>query len=216
MQIQKPLLVVFEGIDGSGKTSLSKMLLTYLKKKSLDVLWFREPADSEWGKKIRELANLKESIPIEQELEYFIKDRQWNVKHNILPNLAQNKIVILDRYYFSTACYQGARGLDMEEIIKTNTEFAPVPEITFIIDVDVDTALQRIKQNREQEVKLFEKKDFLQKVRQNYLKLHGPTIHIIDGTPALRTVFEEIKKNYLRLAQNYSADGSSPAAGVSL
>lgn len=195
MKNQKPLLIVFEGIDGSGKTSLSKMLLSYLKKRGCDVLWFREPADSRWGKKIRELADLKDSIPIEEELEYFIRDREWNVRHNILPNLEKNKIIILDRYYFSTACYQGARGLDMEEILRKNIAFAPVPDITFIIDVDVDTALNRIKLNRDQEVKLFEKRDFLQKVRDNYLKLRGKNIHIIDGTPGLRTVFEQIKRN---------------------
>ena len=193
MQTQKPLLIVFEGIDGSGKTSLSKMLLSYLQKKGREVLWFREPADSLWGKKIRELANLKESIPIEEELEYFIKDREWNVKNNIKPGLRQNKMVILDRYYFSTACYQGARGFSMDEIIKRNTKFAPVPGITFIIDVDVDTALERIKINRDQEAKLFEKRDFLHKVRDNYLKLRGKNIYIIDGNPALKTVFEQVK-----------------------
>jgi dTMP kinase len=194
MQKQKPLLIVFEGIDGSGKTSLSRMLFSYLQEKGCNVVWFREPGDSQWGRKIRELANLKDSIPIDEELEYFIKDRQWNVRNNISPNLKQDKTVILDRYYFSTACYQGARGLDMEEIIKKNTTFAPVPDITFIIDVDVDTALKRIKLNREQEVKLFEKKDFLRKVRENYLKLRGHlNIHVIDGSPDLPTVFDQIK-----------------------
>jgi dTMP kinase len=193
MNTQKPLLILFEGIDGSGKTSLSEMLLAHLKGKGFAAVWFREPAGSKWGKKIRELANLKDSIPIEEELEYFIKDRQWNVKNNILPNLQENKIVILDRYYYSTACYQGARGLDVAEIIKKNTAFAPEPDITLIVDVDVDTALQRIKRNREQEAKLFEKRDFLQKVRDNYLKLQGANIHIIDGTPPLQVVFEQVR-----------------------
>ena len=193
MKTQQPLLILFEGIDGSGKTTLSEMLLAYLKEKGYDTVWFREPAASQWGRKIRELANLEDSIPIEEELEYFIKDRQWNVKTNILPNLEKNKIVILDRYYYSTACYQGARGLDVEEIIKRNTAFAPEPDITLIVDVDVDTALQRIKRNREQEAKLFEKRDFLQKVRDNYLELKYPNIHIIDGTPPLQTVFEQVK-----------------------
>lgn len=199
MKTQQPLLILFEGIDGSGKTTLSEMLLAYLKDKGYDAVWFREPAASQWGQKIRELANLEDSIPIEEELEYFIKDRQWNVKTNILPNLEKNKIVILDRYYYSTACYQGARGLDVAGIIRRNTAFAPVPDITLIVDVDVDTALQRIKRNREQEAKLFEKRDFLQKVRNNYLKLQDPNIHIIDGTPPLQEVFEQVKRVIERL-----------------
>ncbi|MCK4761202.1 MAG: dTMP kinase [Candidatus Aminicenantes bacterium] len=193
MKIQKPSLIVFEGIDGSGKTSVSKLLLSYLQDSGNEVQWFREPADSRWGRKIRELANLKESIPIEEELEYFIKDRQWNVKNNILPGLRQNKTVILDRYYFSTACYQGARGFSIEEIIERNTAFAPAPDITFIIDVDVDTALKRIKRGRDYEAKLFEKRDFLQKVRANYLELRAPGIHIIDGTPPLDEVFDRVR-----------------------
>lgn len=201
MKTQKPLLIVFEGVDGSGKTSLSKLLVSYLKKKEMDVIWFREPADSQWGKKIRELAEQKESIPVAEEIDYFIKDRQWDVTNNILPGLEQNKIIVLDRYYFSTACYQGARGLDMAEIIKKNTAFAPQPDCTFIIDVDVDTAMKRISLNRSAAVKLFEKKDFLQKVRENYLKLHGDNIYIIDGKPGLRSVFEKIKEKVNSLLQ---------------
>ncbi|MCI0470300.1 MAG: dTMP kinase [Candidatus Aminicenantes bacterium] len=201
MKIQKSLLIVFEGIDGSGKTSLSKLLVTYLKKKELEVVWFREPADSQWGKRIRELADQKESIPVAEEIDYFIKDRQWDVTNNISPGLEQDKIVILDRYYFSTACYQGARGLDMAEIIKKNTAFAPQPDCTFIIDVDVDTAMKRIRLNRSAAVKLFEKRDFLQKVRENYLKLQADNIYIIDGKPGLRSVFEKIKEKINSLLQ---------------
>ncbi len=194
MVIQKAKLIVFEGIDGSGKTTLSRLLLSYLQEKKLEVVWLREPGNSKWGREIRELANVRENIPIEKELEYFIKDRKWNVEKNILPALKENKIVILDRYYFSTACYQGARGLDIEEIIERNLEFAPVPDMTFIIDVDVDTALKRIRGNRHRQVRLFEKRDFLKKVRQNYLKLRNDHIYIIDGQPPLDDVFEEIKR----------------------
>lgn len=194
MVIQKAKLIVFEGIDGSGKTTLSRLLLSYLQEKKLKVVWLREPGNSKWGREIRELANVRENIPIEKELEYFIQDRKWNVEKNILPALKENKIVILDRYYFSTACYQGARGLDIEEIIERNLEFAPVPDMTFIIDVDVDTALKRIRGNRHRQVRLFENRDFLQKVRQNYLKLRNDHIYIIDGQPPLDDVFEEIRR----------------------
>ena len=167
MNLQKALLIVFEGIDGSGKTTLSKMFYSYIKEKGYEAVWLSEPSDSEWGKKIRELAVSMEKIPIEDELKYFIEDRKWDVRENILPALKNNKNVILDRYYFSTACYQGARGFDMEKIIQENLQFAPQPDVTFVIDVDVNTALERISQNRDSKVKLFEKKEFLQKVREN-------------------------------------------------
>jgi dTMP kinase len=190
---KKSLFVVFEGIDGSGKTTLSKLLFSYLKKQHYHVQWFNEPSNSKWGKKIREIANSVESIPIEEELQYFIEDRKLDVQYNILPGLNQNKIVILDRYFYSNACYQGARGLDMQDIINKNLEFSPLPDITFIIDVDVDTALSRIKESRDTEAILFEKKEFLLKVRENYLTLKKDNIHIIDGNNEVKAVFSKIK-----------------------
>ena len=81
------------------------------------------------------------------------------------------KIVILDRYYYSNGCYQGARGLNVNDIIDKNLEFALKPDITFIIDLPVDVALERIKNNREETAILFEKKEYLEKVRNNYLNL---------------------------------------------
>ncbi len=185
-------LIVFEGIDGSGKTTVSKMLFDYMKEKNLPVAWLREPSDSNWGKKIREISRFKSSIPLEEELNYFIKDRKFNVSHNIKPALSQNKTVILDRYYYSTACYQGARGMNMDEIIQMNREFAPEPDITFIIDVDVNIGMNRIKKSRNSRVKLFEQKKFLKKVRKNYLALTGKNIHIIDGNQDLKTILKRI------------------------
>ncbi len=193
MTLAAPYFIVFEGIDGSGKTSLSRMLLDDLKEKQYQVVWFREPGDSKWGRKIRELARSNDRIPIEEELNYFIEDRRVNVKNNILPALKQNKIVILDRYFFSTACYQGARGLNVAEILRINREFAPEPDCTFIIDVDVDTALERIRQNRDESARLFEKASYLAKVRENYLRLKAPHLHILDGSPPLPTIFQEMK-----------------------
>lgn len=189
-----PYLIVLEGIDGSGKTTIAKRLKEYLVNSGFNVILLREPSDSEYGKKIREIAENKSKIPIEEELNYFVMDRKWNVENNILPNLSQNKVIILDRYFFSTACYQGARGLDMEEILKINREFAPEPDYVFIIDVDVNTALSRINKNREKTVKLFEKEDFLKKVRKNYLKLKGNNIYIINGNDKIDNILNNIVK----------------------
>lgn len=185
-------LVVFEGIDGSGKTTISKLVASRLIDQNIEVVWLREPSDSRWGQKIRDLASQKDSIPISEELHYFQEDRKWDVETNIKPALSQAKTVILDRYFFSTACYQGARGLDLNEILAQNREFAPEPDLVFIIDVDVDTALQRIRKNREAEVRLFEKRDFLTKVRQNYLGIKGDHIHIINGCQPPQEVLAEV------------------------
>ncbi len=196
MNNAKPLFIVFEGIDGSGKTTISRMLQDHLEAQGRETAWLREPGDSQWGRKIRHLANHKESIPIEEELQYFLKDREWNVNTNIRPSLEQQKTVILDRYFWSSACYQGARGLDMHHIIRLNRRFAPDPDITFVIDVDVDTALARIKNSREVEAKLFEKKEFLQKVRANYLSLKSESnFFFIDGSGPPEEVFRHVKES---------------------
>ena len=185
-------LIVFEGIDGSGKTTISKLFSEYLSKNKINSSWFREPSDSKWGKKIRKLADLKDSIPIEDEFQYFLKDRKWDVKNNINPALERGEIVILDRYYFSSACYQGARGLDVKKIIEENRKFSPEPDLLFLIDVDIPTAMKRIKRSRVTEAKLFEKESFLLKVRKNYLELKYDFIWKIDGTGKIEKVTKEV------------------------
>jgi dTMP kinase len=189
-------LIVFEGIDGSGKTSLSREFHAVMLKKGIPAVWLREPTDSPLGEKIRRLAQDKEKISIRAELEYFLKDRRWDVKNNILPALRSGKTVILDRYYYSNACYQGARGLDMDAILRRNRQFAPEADLVFIIDVDVDRALSRINRSRQETAKLFEKRDFLTNVRANYLKLTGANLVRIDGNPDLKTVIAEVIRRY--------------------
>jgi dTMP kinase len=190
----QPFFIVFEGIDGSGKTTLSKMLQEYLREKGFETVWYREPGDSEWGRKIRDLANSNDSIPIEEELNYFVEDRKYTVKNYITPAREQGKIMILDRYFYSTACYQGARGLDVKRILDTNRDFAPEPDCVLLIDVTVETAMERINQNRDSTALLFEKKEYLEAVRQRYLALEGDNICPINGNNTIDTVFADIKK----------------------
>ena len=94
------MLIAVEGIDGSGKTTIVKFLEEELKRKGYNVATFKEPTDSEWGRRIRR-AFRDRSLKPEEELELFLRDREWNVKHNILPALKAGKIVIMDRYYLS-------------------------------------------------------------------------------------------------------------------
>jgi len=204
------MLIVFEGIDGSGKTSLSKLFLDYLTAKGIPAIWLREPTDSPLGDKIRRVAQENERISPQQELDYFIQDRRWDVKINVLPALRAKKTVVLDRYFYSNACYQGARGLDMNAIIDLNLAFAPLPDLTFIIDVDVDRALARIHSSRPGLARLFEKKDFLLKVSANYGKLAGERLVHIDGNRDLDTVLAAV----IALFEKSAAGGKSASAGT--
>ncbi len=189
-------LVVFEGIDGSGKTSLSRLFLDHLRGDGTDAVWLREPTDSPLGERIRRLAQEQESVPPQQELDLFIQDRRWDVERNIRPALRAGRTVVMDRYYHSNACYQGARGLDIKAILAANREFAPEPDLVFIIDVEVGRALERIGRARATVAKLFEKREFLEKVRANYLALAGPNLAVIDGNPDLEPVFASVLERW--------------------
>ncbi|MDY0296972.1 MAG: dTMP kinase [Acidobacteriota bacterium] len=185
-------LIVFEGIDGSGKTTISRRLATELGK-TIPIVWLREPGDSRWGKEIRRLAHQHSEVSPRRQLELFMKDRRENVRLRILPALQSGHSVILDRYFYSTACYQGARGLEMEKILEENRRFAPEADLVILVDLDVDTALERIQAGRPESAPLFETRDFLQKVRSNYLSLKGNHIHVVDGGRDAESVYREVE-----------------------
>ena len=189
------LLIAIEGIDGAGKTTQTKFLKNRLVAEGYSVITLKEPTNSKWGKKIEELAkNGRDKVSAETELEYFMFDRIEDVKENILPSLNSKKIVIMDRYYYSSVCYQGARGLNLDNIEKKNIKIAPVPAITFIIDIDADTAIRRIKKSRDEIPNHFEKKKYLEIVRSNFLNQYGsrPEVKVIKGTQPIDKVSSEL------------------------
>lgn len=180
MKVKKGILIVFEGIDGSGKSTQIQILRNILDDKGLDVVVFREPSKGPWGQKIKEKAAFPDSLSPEEELELFVNDRKDNVQKNLRPALAKNKIVLLDRYYFSTMAYQGAKGLDVEKIRLMNEKFAIRPDLVFILDVDAGRALQRI-QDRKNKDLLFERLDYLVEVRKIFKSFLGENIFHIDS-----------------------------------
>lgn len=195
-------LIVFEGIDGSGKTTQSRALQEYIKTSGLPCHWFREPGDSPAGRRIRDLAMNDEYLSPEEELALFVSDRKDNVLHNILPHLNNGSIVILDRYYFSSACYQGARGLDVGTILRDHESFAPKPDLALYIDIDIETAMERIRKNRSQRAMRFEIEDFLRQVRMHYLELCRQEILMkIDGKREKDLVWEDIRRPVAALLQ---------------
>ncbi len=144
-------LIVFEGIDGTGKSTQASMLEARLATNAKElgingVLRVAEPTKSPFGMKIREaMENSSTRLSFSEELDLFIKDRKHNVENNINPALQDGKVVILDRYYFSTAAYQGCRGImDYNAIIEMNERFAPIPSLVFFFIAPVDVVLERI------------------------------------------------------------------------
>ncbi len=103
------LLIAVEGIDGAGKTTVAAILAQWCGERGFACNFSKEPTSLQYGKILRESAKTGR-LSAEEEVELFFKDRQEHVKRSIGPALADNSVVVLDRYYWSTAAYQGARG----------------------------------------------------------------------------------------------------------
>jgi dTMP kinase len=181
------LFIVIEGIDGTGKSTQARRLAGWFEGLGREVVLSREPTDGPWGWKLRESAN-SGRLSAAEELEYFLNDRRQHVSEKILPALAAGKVVILDRYYFSTMAYQGARGFDPQSIRRANEQFAPVPDLLLILDLDVDNALARIG-HRGDEANEFEQHEALQRCRDIFLTLcDEPFARVIDSDGTLDEV----------------------------
>lgn len=202
MKLKLPLFIVIEGIDGSGKSTISDKIYKYFIKRGIQAEKFFEPTDGEWGQKIRRLLKDDGAKP-EQLVNLFILDREDDAVKNIYPNLNKNKMIIMDRYYFSNAAYQGAMGISPHYILNENMKKKfPRPDRVYLIDIDPDIALSRVsKRNRGKEKDIFEKKEFLKNVRDIYLSIVDETFVVLDGTLDIKSNFDlilqDIEKNFL-------------------
>ncbi len=167
---RKGKLLVFEGIDGSGKTTLTKKVADMLRSEGKDVLYLQEPGDTEPGKKLRMYLKGELNLSKEEVLELFLADRRERVEKEILPGLKEGKWIVMDRYYLSTVAYQGAQGFDLKDLMIKNETIAPIPDLVIFLDVAPTEALKRLN-IRQHDTSVFEKLEFLDKVYQNYRKI---------------------------------------------
>jgi len=184
---RRGLFIVLEGIDGSGKTTQARALLRRLRRRGHKARFFREPTRGKWGREIKRLAVRADSLTPEEELALFVQDRKENVAKNLAPALRAGRVVVLDRYYFSTMAYQGAKGIGVERIRRMNEAFAVRPDLVFVLDVDAEAGLARIR-GRKSRDELFERRDYLRRVRKIFLGLRGPRFVHIDGRGDPRSV----------------------------
>jgi dTMP kinase len=178
------MFIVIEGIDGTGKSTQAQALAERFRAAGREVVLDFEPTRGPHGMKLRESFTAGRLAP-EEELELFLADRRDHVEQVIKPSLAAGKVIILDRYYFSNMAYQGAIGFDPAEIRRRNEAFAPVPDLLFILDLDIDIALQRIGA-RGDTANEFEKRENLERCREIFLSLKNePFARVIDvsGSP---------------------------------
>lgn len=184
-------LIVFEGIDGTGKSTQLQLLATYLQHQGYQVVTTREPTDGQYGRKIRELFINRVSVSQQEELELFICDRKEHVSSFIQPHLAQKKVILCDRYYLSTIAYQGAAGGEPVEIEKMNT-FAPEPDIALLLDLPPEISIKRITHERGDALNDFEQLETLQRVALFFSKMRYPFIRHIDAQQPIEDVHKQI------------------------
>ncbi len=189
------VLLAFEGIDGSGKSTQARMFADWAELEGLEVVRTREPTQGPWGRKIRE-ARFTARLSPEDELAAFIADRKEHVETLVRPALARGALVIIDRYYYSTVAYQGARGLDPQALLEMNRAFAPKPDLVLLVDADPKLCLQRIHARGEGQ-DLFENLEALTKVRAIFLSLVEPHVAVIDGGRSAEVVFDEVRARIL-------------------
>jgi len=191
-RLQRGFFIVFEGLDGSGKTTQAFLLKEFLVKKGYDAVLLREPTEGYWGGKIKELlSNGRKEISPQEELNLFIEDRKDNINKNILPAMRENKVIIQDRYYFSTIAYQGALGVEAQQIRSVNEAFALKPDLVFYLEIEPELGLKRIDAGRKGKRDAFEKAHYLSKVKTIFDSFNDPFIKKINGSHPL----DSIKKN---------------------
>ena len=141
------MLIAFEGLDGSGKTTQARLLFEKLSQ-SYSCILTKEPTDGPIGLFARD--NMKSSTnkdTMENTLlmeAFFIADRIDHVNSVIKPGLESGKVVITDRYVLSTIAYGGVVGIDTVWLAELNKSF-PTPDITFLMDIDTQAAMERLK-----------------------------------------------------------------------
>jgi len=187
----KGIFIVFEGIDGSGKSSCMDSVASALKNK--DVIKTAEPTDGEIGMLVRSSAD----ITAEAEALLFVADRAQHT-HIIKKWIDDGKIVLCDRYYASTLAYQTASldgdRADTEWLRTLNDMIITEPDITFLFDIDPEISISRV-ESRGSKSK-FERPEYLKEVRENYLKIakeRGFTV--IDASESKEKVLDDVMEH---------------------
>lgn len=175
---RKGRLIVFEGIDGTGKSTHIGHLRKYLEEQGLEVVQSFEPTRGTWGRMLRDSA-LTGRLSVEEEVDLFLKDRKEHVETLIAPALARGAWVLLDRYYLSMMAYQGARGVDTSMIRSANEAFAPVPDAVLWLDIPVAVALERIGNRGERDA--FETEAGLTACRNVFAAIDEPWMIRVDA-----------------------------------
>jgi dTMP kinase len=200
------VLLALEGVDGCGKSTQAGLLATALRERGLAVVLTCEPTDGPLGRHIREyFQGPARELSAKEELNLFMADRREHVEEVIKPALAEGKIVITDRYYYSSVAYQGALGLDPDRILVQNEVLAVRPDLTIIFTLPVAQALARLSQDPQRARQVSEDLAYLERVAAIYASLNGPHLRHLDAsgpTQAVHLALLNLTLKFLEAAED--------------
>ena len=185
----KGFFICIEGLDGCGKTTQTKLLVKRLRKHGFDAFYTAEPTQGKIGKFIKKYClERKNRVSIIVEALLFAADRVEHIEKEIIPALKNGKIVVSDRYVYSSLAYQGAAGLDLKWI-ETINQKALTPDLAIFLDVEPETVMKRLKPKKS----VMEKLPVQRKVRRVYMQLvkEGKLVRV-DGNKTKIEVADEI------------------------
>lgn len=204
------MFITFEGSEGAGKSTNIKYLANRLEAEGYSVVLTREPGGTVLSEKIRELLISKDfkKMAVDTELLLIFAARAEHIHQVILPSLAQNKVVICDRFTDATYAYQGvARGIDEQKIaiLENLVQDTLRPDITFLFDLDSQIGLSRVKKTRDS-LDRFEQEhiDFFEAVRKGYRAraIKYPNIYrVIDASLSLDAVQAQIDHYFVDIVE---------------
>ncbi len=192
--------LVYEGLDGSTKSTQSEMMVRYLISKGIRTLYTQEHTrDGVAGVMIETIVNGRATLdPIALQL-LFVADRVDHTQRVIVPALERREAVVCDRYWWSTIAYGGIEGrADYFEAMQL--PLIRKPDFQVLLDVDPRLALDRL-HKRGDERTIFEKVQKLQKVRQEYLRLAGNDKEkcvVVDASKSKEEIFDEVVYELIR------------------
>lgn len=197
--MKKGLFITFEGPDGSGKTTVAKLVVEKLKEQGFDVVHTREPGGIEIAEQIRNVILDPKNTAMDGKTEalLYAASRRQHLVEKVFPAVKAGKIVICERFLDSSLAYQGfGRELGMDEVLNINL-FAidnTYPDMTIYLDVDEQVGLDRLKNRHFKDRLDQESIDFHHRVSDGYkqvLQRFKDRIQIVDASNDLNTVIDD-------------------------
>lgn len=195
METPRGKFIVFEGLDGSGKSTQSRKFRDHLESLGKPTLYTHEPTDKgEVGERIRRILQRKEPFPERSEdfQLMYVADRRVHTNEEIIPALEKGINVIADRYFLSTVAFGTIGGCDTEWLYEINKEF-PWPDLTFIIDTDTKTCLDRLAY-RGEGLEYFERQKKFGRAQETYraMPARHENVFLIDGNRGIEEIWADV------------------------